>query len=91
LGRSQRPLALLQGLREPKCDLATQWPKGRPSRVFKLATQDRIKPDGGRDHHVGGVGAHDEKSSDAFGIKKMRVSVGENKGGCNFPTRARTQ
>jgi hypothetical protein len=39
----------LQGLGEPKCDLAAQRPEGRPGRVFELATQDRIKPDGGRD------------------------------------------
>jgi hypothetical protein len=31
--------------------------------LFELATQDRIKSDGGRDHHVGGVGAHDKTSS----------------------------
>jgi len=59
VGRSQCPFALLEGLREPKCDLAAQRPEGQPGRISKLAVQDGLKPDGGRDH-LGGVGAHDE-------------------------------
>src|SRR4029077_17684263 len=36
-GCNRNEIRRLQGLGEPKCDLAAQRPEGRPSRVFKLA------------------------------------------------------